>query len=123
LRRDGKQTVEEEKLYIGIDISQDNLDMAAYPTGQIWQYKNNKGGIAKAVAKLKAINPKLIVMEATGGLEQALKDALDEASLAVAVVNPKRIRDHGRSMGILAKTDKLLLHIATCGWLLSGRYI
>jgi transposase len=107
LRRDGKEPVEEEKLYIGIDISQDNLDMAAYPTGQIWQYKNNKSGIAKAVAKLKAINPKLIVMEATGGLEQALKDALDEASLAVAVVNPKRIRDHGRSMGVLAKTDKL----------------
>jgi len=107
LRRDGKEPVEEEKLYIGIDISQDNLDMAAYPTGQIWQYKNNKSGIAKAVAKLKAINPKLIVMEATGGLEQALKDALDQASLAVAVVNPKRIRDHGRSMGVLAKTDKL----------------
>ena len=107
MRRDGKEPVEEEKLYIGIDISQDNLDMAAYPTGQIWQYKNNKSGIAKAVAKLKAINPKLIVMEATGGLEQALKDALDQASLAVAVVNPKRIRDHGRSMGVLAKTDKL----------------
>ena len=115
--------MDDETLYIGRALSQDNLDMAAYPTGQIWQYKNNKGGIAKAVAKLKAINPKLIVMEATGGLEQALKDALDEASLAVAVVNPKRIRDHGRSMGILAKTDKLLLHIATCGWLLSGRYI
>ena len=97
----------EEKLYIGIDISQDNLDMAAYPTGQIWQYKNNKSGIAKTVAKLKAINPELIVMEATGGLEQALKNAIDEAGLAVAVVNPKRIRDHGRSMGMLAKTDKL----------------
>jgi transposase len=46
-------------------------------------------------------------MEATGGLEQALKNAIDEAGLAVAVVNPKRIRDHGRSMGMLAKTDKL----------------
>lgn len=97
----------EEKLYIGIDISQDYLDMASYPTGQIWQYKNNKNGIRKTVVKLKSIKPELIVMEATGGLEIPLRDALDEASLAVAVVNPKRIRDHGRSMGVLAKTDKL----------------
>ena len=99
--------MEREETHIGIDVSQDTLDMAAYPTGQIWQYKNNKSGIAKVVAKLAAISPKLVVMEATGGLEQALKNALDEAELAVAVVNPKRIRDHGRSMGMLAKTDKL----------------
>ena len=97
----------EEKLYIGIDISLDNLDMASYPTGQNWQYKNNKSGIAKTVAKLKSVKPELIVMEATGGLETLLRDALDDAGLTVAVVNPKRIRDHGRSMGILAKTDKL----------------
>ncbi len=97
----------EEKLYIGVDISQENLDMAAYPSGQIWQYKNNKSGIAKIITKLKLLKPTLIVMEATGGLEIPLKDASDEAGLAVAVVNPKRIRDHGRSMGILAKTDKL----------------
>jgi transposase len=97
----------EEKLYIGIDLSQENLDMAAYPTGQIWQHKNNRRGIAKTVAKLKAINPTLIVMEATGGLEIPLRQALDEAGLPVAVVNPRRIREHGRAMGVLAKTDKL----------------
>ncbi len=97
----------EEKLYIGIDLSQENLDMAAYPTGQIWQHKNNRRGIAKTVAKLKAINPTLIVMEATGGLEIPLRQALDEADLPVAVVNPRRIREHGRAMGVLAKTDKL----------------
>lgn len=96
-----------EKLFIGIDVSQENLDMAAYPTGQIWQYKNTKKSIIKTVTKLKALSPALIAMEATGGLEQALKDALDEAGLPVAVVNPRRIREHGRSMGILAKTDKL----------------
>lgn len=103
--KDRKESV--EKLFIGIDVSQDNLDMAAYPGGQIWQFKNTKRGIVKTIAKLKALNPQLVAMEATGGLEQALKDALDEAALPVAVVNPRRIREHGRSMGILAKTDKL----------------
>jgi transposase len=99
--------VETQEIYIGIDVSQDTLDMAAYPTGQIWQYKNNGSGIAKTVAKLKGINPKLVVMEATGGLELELKNALDEAGIVLAVVNPRRIREHGKSMGMLAKTDKL----------------
>ena len=97
----------ENAVYIGIDLSQDNLDMAAYPTNQIWQYKYNVHGISKIVSKLKDINPVLIVMEATGGMEKPLREALNEANLAVAVVNPRRIRDHGRSMGVLAKTDKL----------------
>jgi transposase len=97
----------DEKVYIGIDISQDTLDMVAYPTGQIWQYKNSKGGITKTVTKLKGLNVKLIVMEATGGLEKPLSEALYQAGLSVAVVNPRRIRDFGRSMGILAKTDRL----------------
>ena len=85
--------MEREETHIGIDVSQDTLDMAAYPTGQIWQYKNNKSGIAKVVAKLAAISPKLVVMEATGGLEQALKNALDEAELAVAVVIGNAAKD------------------------------
>jgi transposase len=96
-----------EKVFIGIDISQDRLDMVAYPTGQIWQYKNSKGGITKVVVKLKGLDLKLIVMEATGGLEKPVSEALYKAGLPAAIVNPRRIRDFGRSMGILAKTDKL----------------
>ena len=99
--------MEKQTVYIGIDISQDNLDIADYPTEQIWKHKNSHGGIAKTVAKLKGLNPKLIVMEATGGLETPLRQTLDQAGLPVAVINPRRIRDFARSMGILAKTDKL----------------
>jgi transposase len=99
--------MEKERIYVGIDISQDNLDIADYPDEQIWKHKNSHGGIAKTVAKLKGLNPKLIVMEATGGLETPLRQALDQAGLPVAVINPRRIRDFARSMGILAKTDKL----------------
>jgi transposase len=46
-------------------------------------------------------------MEATGGIEVPLREALDKAELAVSVINPRRIRDFGRAMGLLAKTDKL----------------
>lgn len=98
---------EQEQITIGIDVSQDSLDMAAYPGQQIWKYNNNKHGIIKILTKLKTLQPKLIVMEATGGLEAPLREALDKAGLEVAVVNPRRIRDFGRAMGLLAKTDKL----------------
>jgi len=97
----------EEPVSIGIDVSKDSLDMAAYPSQQIWKYSNNKHGIAKIVSKLNILHPKLIVMEATGGLESPLREALGKAELAVAVINPRRIRDFGRAMGLLAKTDKL----------------
>jgi transposase len=49
----------------------------------------------------------LVVMEATGGYEAALACALQAAGLAVAVVNPKHARDFAKSMGRLAKTDRI----------------
>jgi transposase len=100
-------TMETDQTCIGIDISQQSLDMASYPKGQIWQYKNDKHGISKIIEKMQGLRPKLIVMEATGGLEGPLRQALEEAGIPVAVVNPRRIRDFGRAMGLLAKTDKL----------------
>jgi transposase len=49
----------------------------------------------------------LIVVEATGGLEQPLVAALQVAELPVAVVNPRQARDFAKATGQLAKTDQL----------------
>ena len=48
-----------------------------------------------------------MITEATGGLELPLVAALAAASLPVAVVNPRQVRDFARSTGQLAKTDRL----------------
>ena len=56
---------------------------------------------------LRETRPQLIVMEATGGYELALASTLQAEGFAVAVVNPRRIRDFARATGQLAKTDKL----------------
>lgn len=106
--------METGKLYIGIDISQDQLDMASYPGDKIWKYGNDKHGITKITEKLQGIQPQVIVMEATGGLEVPLREALEQAGLPVAVMNPRRIRDFGRAMGLLAKTDKLDAKVMAC---------
>ncbi len=49
----------------------------------------------------------LVVLEATGGLVVPLAAALAAAGLAVAVVNPRQVRDCARAVGQLAKTDAL----------------
>lgn len=96
-----------DKEYVGVDVSQDSLDMAVYSTGELLSFANDEAGIAEAAAWLKQFSPALIVMEATGGLEIPLYIALQEANLSVAVMNPRQIRDFARGLGILAKTDKV----------------
>jgi transposase len=68
---------------------------------------NDAAGIATLVADLTARAPQLIVLEATGGHETALTAALVAAGLAVAVVNPRQVRDFARATGQLAKSDAL----------------
>jgi transposase len=47
------------------------------------------------------------VVEATGGLERGVVGSLEAAGMAVAVVNPRQIRDFARCLGTLAKTDRM----------------
>ncbi len=56
---------------------------------------------------LRRAAPSLIVLEATGGYEKALVDALALADLPVVVVNPLRVRRFAQAAGILAKTDRI----------------
>ena len=93
--------------YIGIDVSKTKLDSAVRPSGEQWQSTNDPDGIAGLVNRLQGLEPALIVVEATGGLEQSLVAALQVAQLPVAVVNPRQARDFAKATGRLAKTDQL----------------
>src|SRR5437764_9996560 len=48
-----------------------------------------------------------VILEATGGLEVPVASALATAGIAVAIVNPRQVRDFARATGRLAKTDRL----------------
>ncbi len=95
------------KVFVGIDVSKTQLDVAVGQEGEYWQANNDRIGILRSVERLKAIQPTLIVVESTGGLETALITELFAASLPFALVHPGRVRDFARSIGLLAKTDKL----------------
>ena len=93
--------------YVGIDVSKDRLDVAVLGEKQERQVCNTQAGIAKLVQWMLELQPELIVVEATGGYQRAVVDALFQAGLGVAVMNPARVRQFARACGLLAKTDKL----------------
>ena len=93
--------------YVGIDVSKDRLDVAVLGESREKQVSNTKDGIAQLVKQMMDLQPELIVVEATGGYQRAVVDALFHAGLSVAVVNPARVRQFARACGLLAKTDKL----------------
>jgi transposase len=94
-------------VWIGVDVSKTRLDVAVGETGETWNSKNDDVGIAKTVEHCKQCNPRLVVVEATGGLEGHLVSALYLAGVPVALVNPARVRQFAKAAGLLAKTDKL----------------
>jgi transposase len=93
--------------YVGIDVSKDRLDVGVLGEKQEKQVSNTNDGIAQLVNQMVDLQPELIVVEATGGYQRAVVEALFHAGLSVAVVNPARVRQFARACGLLAKTDKL----------------
>jgi transposase len=94
-------------LYVGIDVSKAVLDVAVTPTGEAWSVPNTAEGMQRLVEKLGGMSPRLIVLEATGGLERRAVAALAAAALPVVAVNPRQVRDFAKATGQLAKTDAI----------------
>ena len=63
--------------------------------------------VSELVSSLLAMEPTMVLLEATGGLEVPLVSALAATALPVVVVNPRQVRDFARATGKLAKTDAL----------------
>lgn len=92
---------------IGIDISKNSFDVFVLETNRASEMKNNSEGIDACINLCSAVQPELIVMEATGGYEILLASHLQAEGFPVAIVNPRRIRDFARALGKMAKTDKI----------------
>ena len=93
--------------YAGIDVAQDWLDVAVYGIGQPWRVTSDEQGMEGLIGTLREQGVHLVVLEATGGYEVPITVALGTAGIPVAVVNPRQVRDFARSLGKLAKTDRL----------------
>jgi transposase len=108
---------------VGIDVSKAHVDVVVIGAKlEAERFANEVEGHSALAAALQPLGVQLVVMEATGGYEAALACALQAAGLAVAVLNPKQTRDFAKSMGRLAKTDRIDAHtLAELGMVLVGR--
>ena len=96
-----------QPVFVGIDVSKNKLDVALWPSGEGFAVERNAKGLNSLCARLAALNPVTIALEATGGFETVVAAALAAASLPVAVVNPAQVRAFAQALGQRAKTDPL----------------
>ena len=96
-----------EPRFVGIDVSKAQVDVAVRPTGKRWTLPYDQTGIEGLIPQIVDLEPALVLLEATGGLELPLVAALAAAALPVVVVNPRQVRDFAKATGTLAKTDTL----------------
>ena len=94
------------ELYVGIDVSKERLDVAFGDGREAW-FGNEEAGHQQLAEQLIKAQPKLIVMEATGGLERALAVQLAAHSLPVSIINARLVRSFAKAAGLLAKTDRI----------------
>jgi transposase len=99
--------VEVTPIFVGIDVSKARLDVAVRPVGKREFVANDAAGIEILLQRLRELEPALIVLEATGGVERAVTRALASAEFPVVVINPRQVRDFAKATGQLAKTDTI----------------
>lgn len=105
------------RVFIGIDVSKDKIDVSCRGGVQIAPvWKRTKEALAELVRTLRALGDCRVVLEASGGYERAVLDALWTAGVEAFMVQPDRARHFAKSLGRYAKTDSIdagvLAHMA-----------
>jgi transposase len=96
---------------VGIDVAKAWRDVAVRPSGAQWRAANVEAALPTLVEQVRAVQPQLVVLEATGGYERAAVAALAAAGLPVVVVNPRQVRHFAQATGRLAKTEVRAAHV------------
>ena len=103
-----KNESESFALFVGVDVSKAELEVFLPDSRTRLTIENSEDAILTNLVKaLKNKKDVLVVMEATGGYESALVKVLQKRQIAVAVVNPRQVRDFAKGIGKDAKTDSI----------------
>jgi len=95
------------EINVGIDTSSTQLDIYVRPSGQFFSVDNNAEGIKDAVKQLQSLKPTRVLIESTGRLELDFVCTAYKAGLPIVVCNPSQVHYFAKSIGRIAKTDKL----------------
>jgi transposase len=94
--------------HIGIDVAKDELVIFFDGDESIISISNDSVALERFAKEFKPLRRlERIVIEASGGYEALALASLAAAGLPVSLVNPKRVRDYAKSIGALAKTDRI----------------
>lgn len=93
---------------IGVDVAKLTLQLADSQQTISGSCCNAAEAIEKEIiAKLDDPEGTLVVCEATGGYEGTLVRCMHQAGIAIAVANPRQVRDFANGLGILEKSDPI----------------
>lgn len=95
------------RIIIGLDVAKDTLEACVRPVDLRRSFPNTADGIADLVNWATLQTPERIVCESTGPYQKAAVAALLAAGLPAVTVNARQVRDFAKSLGQLAKTDRL----------------
>ena len=89
---------------IGVDVAKNWIDVFHLASGKAEHIAKSKRAFARFAQCAK---DSLVVLEASGGYERPLTDALVRAGVDYVQVNPRQAREFARATGKLAKTDRV----------------
>lgn len=90
----------------GVDVSKAWLDGWVEGAGHR-RFANTQEGVSALAAWIDEHGPGLVVVEASGGIEQDPYLALWRHGRPCAIANPKAVRRFAEAMGYLEKTDRI----------------
>jgi transposase len=91
----------------GIDTGKDSLDVALHPGGQSQRVANSTRGHNELVKWLRRHGVVRVGIEASGGYERAVVEALRAAGFEVAVLQPRQVRAYATYRLRRAKNDRI----------------
>ena len=91
--------------FAGVNATSSMIEVAVRPTGEIWKTDSADESITATTAKLKNIQPELVVMEGTGTYELPLAGMFATVGLPFAIVNPRSLREFARAVRRTSRLD------------------
>ena len=97
----------QDAVFVGVDVSKDRLDVLIAGPGERLALSNDPAGAHQLVERLAGFDVSAIGVEATGGYDRAVVEALAAAGLPVRRLDPRKVRCFAEASGTLAKNDHI----------------
>lgn len=97
--------IEQDKVVAGVDVDSRELVVSISSRRRSERFKNSSKGVIRFLKYIQRHKVSLVVCERTGGHELVLLEALWAAEIPVHCTHPKAVREFGKALKRLAKTD------------------